>query len=55
MDLFDYAQDKGRPEWLPDGIWLARTAGLDTERYAHVSELHPLVMKKANWKDGQVS
>lgn len=56
QDLIKYGQKWGRPKWLPDEIWLLRTAALETERYVHVSEQHPLVNKRmASWKDGQVT
>lgn len=46
----------GRPKWLPDEIWLLRTAALEAEQYVHVSEQHPLVNNRmASWKNGQVT
>jgi hypothetical protein len=56
QDLINYGQKWGRPKWLPDEIWLLRTAALETERYVHVSELHPLVNNRmVSWKDGQLT
>jgi len=56
QDLINYGQERGRPSWLPNEIWLMRTAALENEQYVHVSELHPVVnYRMAAWKDGEVT
>jgi hypothetical protein len=56
QDLINYGEKPRHPKWLPDEIWLLRTAALETERYVHVSEQHPIVNNRmASWKNGQVT